>query len=62
MSATSPFDAPYSQDDSELATSLLGVPALTPQQERNIDREALLLIGAIRDSRRGIGGRRRSRD
>src|ERR1700739_2579562 len=57
MSAISPsFDAPYAQDDVELATSLLGGSALTPRQERNIDQEALLLIGAIRDSRRGIGG------
>src|ERR1700758_4657488 len=57
MLALSPsFDAPYSQDDAELATSLLGGSALTPQQERNIDQEALLLIGAIRDSRWGVGG------
>src|ERR1700739_1756641 len=57
MSAISPsFDAPYTQDDAELATSLLGGSALTPRQERKIDQEALLLIGAIRDSRRGIGG------
>jgi RHH-type proline utilization regulon transcriptional repressor/proline dehydrogenase/delta 1-pyrroline-5-carboxylate dehydrogenase len=57
MSAISPsFEAPYSQDDAELATSLLGGSALTPQQERNIDQEALLLIAAIRDARRGIGG------
>jgi RHH-type transcriptional regulator, proline utilization regulon repressor / proline dehydrogenase / delta 1-pyrroline-5-carboxylate dehydrogenase len=57
MSAIShSFDAPYSQDHGDLATSLLGGSVLTPQQERNIDREALLLIGAIRDSRRGVGG------
>jgi RHH-type transcriptional regulator, proline utilization regulon repressor / proline dehydrogenase / delta 1-pyrroline-5-carboxylate dehydrogenase len=56
MSAMPPFDAPYSPDDTELAASLLGGAAMTPQQERNIDQEALLLIGAIRDTRRGIGG------
>ena len=50
------FDAPYSQDDAELARSLLSGPAFTPDQERNIDREALLLIDAIRGERRGIGG------
>ncbi len=56
MSINSPFVAPYSQDDADLARSLLSVPAMTAEQERNIDREALLLIAAIRQSQRGIGG------
>lgn len=50
------FDAPYSPDDAEIARSLLGGPAFTPAQEQSIDREALLLIEAIRGARRGIGG------
>jgi RHH-type proline utilization regulon transcriptional repressor/proline dehydrogenase/delta 1-pyrroline-5-carboxylate dehydrogenase len=50
------FDAPYSSNDSDIARSLLSGPAFTPEQERNIDQEALLLIDAIRGARRGIGG------
>jgi RHH-type transcriptional regulator, proline utilization regulon repressor / proline dehydrogenase / delta 1-pyrroline-5-carboxylate dehydrogenase len=50
------FDAPYIQDDLEITRALLSEPEFTPQQERDIDQEALSLIGAIRDKRRGIGG------
>lgn len=50
------FDAAYSPDDAEIARSLLSGPAFTPAQEQSIDREALLLIEAIRGARRGIGG------
>jgi len=52
----SSFAAPYSQEDDDLARSLLSGPALTPEQERNIDHEGLLLIAAIRGSRSAIGG------
>ncbi|WP_407180773.1 bifunctional proline dehydrogenase/L-glutamate gamma-semialdehyde dehydrogenase PutA [Bradyrhizobium sp. STM 3562] len=56
MSIISSVVGSYSQDDADLARSLLEGPELTPEQERNIDQEALLLIAAIRGSQRGIGG------
>jgi RHH-type proline utilization regulon transcriptional repressor/proline dehydrogenase/delta 1-pyrroline-5-carboxylate dehydrogenase len=55
--ATAPsFDAPYIQADSEIARALLSEPEFMPQQQDHIDQEASLLIGAIRDRRRRVGG------
>jgi RHH-type proline utilization regulon transcriptional repressor/proline dehydrogenase/delta 1-pyrroline-5-carboxylate dehydrogenase len=56
MSTFSPFEAPYAADDAKIAQTLLSEPELDAQQERGIDREGLLLIGAIRENRRVIGG------
>src|SRR6201996_8734573 len=51
-----PFDAPYAPDDRAIAERLLETARLNPTQERNIDRTATRLIGAIRAHDDRLGG------
>ena len=51
-----PFNAPYAPDDHALAERLLEAARLSPAQDRNIDRTARRLIGAIRAHDDRLGG------
>ena len=51
-----PFNAPYAPDDRALAERLLEAARLSPAQDRNIDRTATRLIGAIRAHDDRLGG------
>ncbi len=51
-----PFSAPYSPDDSEIAATLLALPALTTEQSARIDSTATRLIEAVRGEEGGFGG------
>ena len=51
-----PFNAPYAPDDRALAERLLEAARLSPAQDRNIDRTARRLIGAIRAHDDRLGG------
>lgn len=49
------FDAPYAEDDTAIARSLLATPALPLDREHRIDTLARALIGAIRAQSLGFG-------
>lgn len=51
-----PFNAPYASDDCAIAERLLATARLSPAQDRNIDRTATRLIGAIRAHDDRLGG------
>lgn len=53
---TSPFAAPYAEDDVAVARRLLGDAALAPEREARIDKTARDLVGAIRAAGGGLGG------
>ena len=50
------FDAPYAEDDTQLASELLALARLAPEREQTIDATARDLIGAIRGRGSGFGG------
>lgn len=51
-----PFNASYAPDDRAIAERLLEAARLSPAQDRNIDRTAMRLIGAIRAHDDRLGG------
>ena len=50
------FAAPYAPDDGAIASRLLAMPQLSPEQNARIDRTATRLIEAVRAEDGGFGG------